>query len=601
MGGPERERDAPADPVAALTEENRRLRKINRVLMSRVERDMNRQGEAFSLFVAANGLENQVRTRTRELSRALEDLEVSNRALTRAKEQADAANRAKSEFLANVSHEIRTPMNGVLGMSELLLGMDLDGQSRNMVNLIRRSADALLSMINDLLDFSKIEAGELVLDETDFDLDRLISETVETLEGQARRKGLRLDVEADEGLPRFVHGDPSRLRQVIVNLLSNAIKFTHDGGIVLRARLGTESDAAADGGVRLVIEVEDTGIGLSDTAREHIFEAFRQADGSTTRTYGGTGLGLAIVVQLAQMMGGEVAVDSQLGVGSVFRVKVTLQRSRASSTELRPTGPVVVPESLPRLGLKVLVAEDNPVNRAVAIGMLERLGCDAVSVGDGQAALVELDRDRFDLVLMDYHMPVMDGVTAVTRIRERGERSSDGGELPVIALTANAMEGDRERCLAAGMTGFLSKPFTATQLALTIQCAREETACEAADPTPLIDQARLDELAALGEADDDAVVELVGLYEQVTPQMLDAIERAIASRSGDALADAAHCLKSSSCQIGAAQVARLCEGLERMGRQGESSGAEQRVRGLRVVVDRTVKELKGRLTHRHRE
>lgn len=573
-----------------LVEENRRLRKINGVLMQRVERDMNRQGGAFSLFVAANTLENQVRTRTRELSRALKELERSNDELKRAKEQADAANHAKSQFLANVSHEIRTPMNGVLGMSELLLGMDLDPQSKRMAKLIRRSADSLLSMLNDLLDFSKIESGKLTLEEADFDIRGLLVGTLETLEGQAKRKGLSLGLEVDKAVPKLVRGDPGRIRQLVINLLANAIKFTHEGGITVGVRGKAPRSGEAD--IPIAIEVEDTGIGLSEVARGHIFEAFRQADGSTTRTYGGTGLGLAIVAQLANMMGGDVSVESEVGVGSLFRVRLRLVRAQSAKDESAWTAPIAS-KSLQQLGLSVLVAEDNPVNCAVATGILETLGCTSVSVTNGREALEELDRQRFDLVLMDWHMPVMDGLAAVRRIRERGDQARSGGSLPVIALTANAMEGDRERCLAAGMTSFLCKPFTATQLALTIDLAVEEARAEEPEEE-LVDGERLAELKTLaGESGSDLVDELVALYEQIAPGMIDAVDGAIRSGSPEELAEAAHGLKSSSGQIGAVRVARLCEQLEQSGRAGSCEGAREVFEELRRIIELTFIQLRG--------
>ncbi len=586
---------ADAAAYEKLEQENRRLRKINEALMSRVERDMDKQGGAFALFVAANGLENQVRIRTQQLRRALSDLEVSNRELVHAKEQADAANQAKSEFLANMSHEIRTPMNGVLGMAELLLARPLNEETRGMVKLIERSANALLSLIGDVLDFSKIEAGKLGLDETDFDLRRLVTDTVETFEAQARGRGLSLELSIDEELEPALNGDAGRLRQVIVNLLSNAIRFTHAGTVGVRLT-SRERD---DGRVEVEVGIADTGIGMSQEVRERVFEAFHQADGSTTRTYGGTGLGLTIVRQLARMMEGGVTVQSEVGVGSTFTARVVLKRSAQSYAEVRHSERAVAPARAGPRGLRVLVAEDNAINRAVAVGMLTQLGCRAHAVDDGLAALASLARGRYDVVLMDWHMPVMDGLEATARIRELDHRSRRGQPIPIVAVTASAMKGDRERCAEAGMTGFLSKPFTMAQLAavvdgatLTASAARP---CDADDLVPVLDTSRLDELASLGDEDDDPVAELSDLFESLVPQMLDRMALAVEAGAADVLAEAAHSLKSSAGQLGALRVARSCESVERQARAGASAALKPEVERLRLIVSLTLCELRQRL------
>ncbi len=397
-------------------------------------------------------LENEVDERTREISEKNTALQRGNRALVKAKEDAVRRARARANFLASMSHEIRTPLNGMLGMLGLALEDEADPRQKSRIEIASKAGENLLDLLNDILDISKVEAGKLSLEIIPFSARELISECTTLHAQQARRKRIALVNEIDSDLPEYFLGDPTRTRQVLNNLLSNAIKFTDQGKVKVRVSYSSG---------KLRIEVIDTGIGMSRQGLHKIFSPFSQADTDTTRLYGGTGLGLTLCRQLVDRMNGRIEVDSTPGKGTHFTVTLPLPVhdepiQEASQPEEKPSAPLTV--------LKILLVEDNHVNQLVASAILRRLGHKVDNAENGQRAIEALKRESYDIVLMDCQMPVMDGYEATREIR----RNPHWKDLPIIAVTANVMQGDKEECFASGMNDYITKPYNREELKAAI-------------------------------------------------------------------------------------------------------------------------------------
>ena len=411
-------------------------------------------GGALFLYIVLSNARRYHRITTDTIRLRLETTELAEER-GRAREAAEAGSRAKSQFLANMSHEIRTPMNGVLGMAELLLDTPLSELQRRHLEALHRSGENLLDIINDILDLSKIEAGRLELSPSEFGLRRTMSDLVESFRERAARKGIELGSRVAEDVPDALRGDVVRLRQVLNNLVGNAVKFTETGSVAIEVELAPRREA---GRHWLCMSVRDTGIGIAPEQQSKIFDAFSQADASHSRRYGGTGLGLTISRQLITLLGGTLSLESTPGVGSTFRFDIPFEPGTMSDAPKPSLASALTP-----LRGRVLLAEDNAVNREVARAALESFGVNVSVAENGVEVLKAVSENKFDLVLMDCQMPQMDGFAATRRIRA-DERRDGPRRLPIIAVTASAIDGDRERCIAAGMDDYLSKPFRQTML-----------------------------------------------------------------------------------------------------------------------------------------
>jgi signal transduction histidine kinase/CheY-like chemotaxis protein/HPt (histidine-containing phosphotransfer) domain-containing protein len=529
-------------------------------------------GESFNRMVVALAAFRQAANRSQELleKRIAERTEDLEHAL----EASVSASRAKSEFLANMSHELRTPMSGVIGMMELLAESPLTREQRDFLSTARNSAHALLALVNDLLDLSKIEAGKMVLEEIPYELRPLVRESVKGSLAAAAAKRLMLELEVDPETPRGVLGDPLRLRQVLVNLVNNAVKFTSMGGVSVRVWM--EPGAGGGGESVLRFLVADTGPGIAADKVETIFEKFTQADSSISRKYGGTGLGLAITKKLVELQGGRIRVESEVGVGSSFHVELPCRAaSLLAGAERSAPGGNRVPGDEARGRGPILIVEDNAVNQKVVVALLRKRGYEVDVAGDGLKALEALEKRSYALVLMDVQMPVLDGLETTQRIRA-DERYKG---LPIVAMTAHAMSGDRERCLEAGMNAYLAKPVDQRNLARVI----DELLASPAMAPPAADPARMWRLT---EAEPAIASQMVKLFLQLAPERLERLKESAGCRDGEALRRDARRLLGAAQSIAAMEVMKSAEEVHEAGLAADWARAERSLADLETELRR---------------
>ena len=546
--------------------------RLEPIRVSRTGDEIEYLGESFNQMIAALAasqdeikqyqelLEERIRQRTQDLEQAMHG--------------ALAASQAKSEFLANISHELRTPMNGLLGMLDLVLDSPVGGEQREQVEIAQRCAYSLLDLLNDILDLSKIEAGRMILEKVPFDIRSVAEDCVRAQGAKASQKGveLRFDYEGDV---MNVTGDPLRLRQIVANLLSNAIKFTEKGWVKVRQSVS----AGADGKIGMVLEVSDTGAGIPADKVPLIFEKFTQADSSISRKYGGTGLGLAITKRLVELQGGQIRVESRVGRGSTFTVEIPFEMAPAAAPMVEARDERLAPAPA-RRHARLLLVEDNAVNQRVVLAMLRKKDYKIDVANNGQEALEKLEgaTEPYSLVLMDVQMPVLDGLETTRAIR----RNSQWDYLPIIAMTAHAMIGDRERCLQAGMNAYVSKPVQQAGLIAVIeQYLSSGTGQAVPSKATGVDRILVDKLM---QQDRVLVSEMLRLFIEVAPERLEKLETAAACGDAQTLSEEAKSIIAAAEHLASTSLGQLARSIGDAAAQGNFGAVKADLEALRREI-----------------